>query len=137
MLCLGANVVVALLTGRRQEVRARFDEARRADSPLALSVIVHFELRFGAANSARPETNGRTLDAFLEEGIEILTFDREDAAEAGAARAHLRPSGKPIGPFDILTAAQARRRRATLVTSNTRELERVPGLMVADWASGR
>ena len=40
----------------------------------------------------------------------------------------------PIGPYDLLIAAQARRRGAALVTLNRREFERVPGLMVTDWA---
>lgn len=33
-----------------------------------------------------------------------------------------------MGPYDILIAAQARRRGAVLVTSNGREFARVPGL---------
>lgn len=135
MLCLDTNVVVALLAGRRSAVRSRFDEARLVGAPLALSVVVLFELQFGAANSARPESNRRALDAFLEFGVEVLVFDREDATEAGAIRAHLRARGKPIGPYDILIAAQARRRGATLVTSNVREFERVPELLVVDWAA--
>jgi len=36
----------------------------------------------------------------------------------------------PIGPYDCLIAAQARRRGATLVTANAREFARVPGLFV-------
>jgi tRNA(fMet)-specific endonuclease VapC len=128
--------VVALLNGRRPEIRGRFGDARLAGLSVALSVIVLFELRFGAANSRRPDANRRALDEFLEEGFDILAFDRDDAAEAGAIRAHLRALGKPIGPYDILIAAQARRRRASLVTNNVREFERVPGLLVVDWASG-
>ena len=136
MLCLDTNVVVALLAGRRSTVRSRFDEARVVGTPLALSAVVLFELRFGAANSARPESNQRALDVFLESGVEVvLAFDREDATEAGAIRAHLRALGKPIGRYDILIAAQARRRGATLVTSNVREFERVLGLTVVDWAA--
>ena len=41
--------------------------------------------------------------------------------------------GTPIGHYDYLIAAQARRRGATLVTANVREFARVPGLLVADW----
>ena len=48
---------------------------------------------------------------------------------------HLRKRGTPIGPYDTLIAAQARRRGATLVTSNLREFERVPGLALADWGA--
>jgi predicted nucleic acid-binding protein len=36
--------------------------------------------------------------------------------------------------YDLLIAAQARRRGALLVTANTRECARVPGLDIEDWA---
>ncbi|HLW92930.1 MAG TPA: hypothetical protein VKS78_16730 [Roseiarcus sp.] len=49
-------------------------------------------------------------------------------------RAHLRKLGAPIGPHDLFIAAQARRCGATLVTANSREFERAPGLTVTDWA---
>jgi tRNA(fMet)-specific endonuclease VapC len=39
----------------------------------------------------------------------------------------------PISPYDVLIAAQARRRGAALVTLNRNEFERVPGLLVTDW----
>ena len=38
-------------------------------------------------------------------------------------------------PARGLAAAQARRRGAALVTLNRREFERVPGLIVTDWAT--
>ena len=134
MLCLDTKIVIALLSGRRPAVRAQFGAARASGQPLALSTIALFELRYGADNSARSARNHAVLDAFLEEAVEVLPFDAGDAAEAGAIRAHLRPLGTPIGPYDILIAAQARRRGATFVTSNRREFERVPGLLVVDWA---
>ena len=37
-------------------------------------------------------------------------------------------SGRPIGPYDILIAGQARARGLVLVTANTREFARVDGL---------
>src|SRR3954452_10480627 len=68
-------------------------------------------------------------------GIDILSFDAEDAAHAGDIRAHLESKGTPIAAYDYLIAAQARRRGAALVTLNTREFSRVPGLIVVDWAA--
>ena len=68
-------------------------------------------------------------------GISILPFEVEDAEEAGDIRAALERVGRPIGPYDILIAAQVRRRGATLVTANQREFERVPGLAVEDWGA--
>ena len=43
------------------------------------------------------------------------------ARAAGAIRGELEAAEKPIGAYDVLFAGQARRRGATLVTSNTRE----------------
>ena len=52
-------------------------------------------------------------------------------------RAELEIVGKPIGAYDVLIAGQARRRGATLVTSNVDEFERVAGLKWEDWAASR
>ncbi len=57
--------------------------------------------------------------------------------EAGRVRATLEIAGKPIGAYDVLIAAQARRRSATLVTSDVAEFDRVSGLKREDWAASR
>jgi tRNA(fMet)-specific endonuclease VapC len=46
----------------------------------------------------------------------------------------LERAGTLIGPYDVLIAAQARLRHAVLVTANTGEFARVPGLRTEDWA---
>ena len=60
-------------------------------------------------------------------------FDEEDARVAGTIRAELESIGKPIGAYDVLLAG-ARRRGATLVTSNGRKFDRIPELKWEDWA---
>ena len=92
-----------------------------------------FELWYGAAKSARPERNARRIADFLAGPIEILAFEPADAEEAGYIRATLERAGTPIGPYDLLVAAQARRRDALLVTANEREFARVPRLKFEDW----
>jgi len=135
MICLDTNVVIAVLKQEPPPLLERFlRELQRGT--LALSVIVLHELQFGVANSARREENAERLALFLQAPIEILSFDAEDADEAGALRAELKRAGTPIGPYDVLIAAQARRRNAVLVTANTGEFTRVPGLITEDWASG-
>jgi tRNA(fMet)-specific endonuclease VapC len=42
-------------------------------------------------------------------------------------------AGTPIGPLDLLIAAQARSLGATLVTDNAGEFKRVKGLKVHPW----
>ena len=105
----------------------------RSGMPIALPAIALFEMRYGFAESDRRAVNERLLERFLGLGVDVLPFDAEDAAHAGDIRAHLESKGTPIGPYDCLIAAQARRRGATLVTANGREFARVPGLMVTDW----
>jgi tRNA(fMet)-specific endonuclease VapC len=62
-----------------------------------------------------------------------VVFDSDDAAEAGQVRAELARAGTPIGPYDVLIAAQARRLGCTLATANVREFRRVVGLQFEDW----
>ncbi len=89
--------------------------------------IVRFELEYGCAKSAAGERSRAALEVFLSAGFDQPPFDLDDAREAGEIRAGLEARGTPIGGFDTLIAAQARRRGATLVTGNLREFERVPG----------
>jgi tRNA(fMet)-specific endonuclease VapC len=74
------------------------------------------------------------MAAFLALDVTPWPFEPEDAEEAGDIRAELERAGTPIGPYDVLIAAQARRRSALLVTANMGEFTRVPGLRIEDWA---
>ncbi len=67
--------------------------------------------------------------------IEILEFDTEDARQAGEIRAALAAAGRPIGPYDVLIAGQARARDLVLVTHNVGEFSRVDGLRLENWQS--
>ncbi len=136
MIHLDANVAIALLNSRQPQVRARFDATLAAGTPLALSIIVYHELMYGAAASERRKANEDKVAVFIASGnLSLLPFEAEDAVEAADIRAHLKRAGMPIGPYDVLIAAQARRAGTTLVTANTREFERVPGLIGTDWAA--
>ena len=134
MICLDTNAVIEVLNNRISPVRTRIDAAIRRGRPLAMSSIVLFELRYGAAKSARPERNAQRILDFLSGPIEVLAFVDADAEEAGDIRAALERAGTLIGPYDILVAAQARQRDALLVTTNEREFARVPRLKFEDWA---
>jgi len=133
MICLDTNIVISIVNRRSPSLRHRFNEQVRAGTPIALPVIALFEMRYGFAKSDRRQHNEDLLDRFLGLGIDVLPFEPEDAAHAGDIRAQLEKAGTPIGHYDYLIAAQARRRGAALVTLNRREFERVPGLIVLDW----
>ena len=134
MICLDTNVVIGLLNGRNPKLRERFETQVAQGAEMALPAISLFEMRYGHAKSQRRAQADLRLDELLARGVDVIPFEAEDADHAGEIRATLEAKGEPIGAYDILIAAQARRRGATLVTSNSREFSRVPGLLVVDWA---
>jgi tRNA(fMet)-specific endonuclease VapC len=134
VICLDTNAVIAVLNDRTSPVPAGIDATIGLGCTLSISSIVLFELRHGAAKSARPERNAQRIVDFLSGPIEDLHFEPADADEAGDIRAALERAGTPIGPYGVLVAAQARRRDALLVTASQRDFARVPRLKFEDWA---
>jgi len=125
---LDTNAVIGLLNDASSKLARR--ARREKPSDVAISAIVVHELFYGAFKSARSTQNVALIDALQ---FAVIEFDREDARQAGEIRALLASTGKPIGPYDVLIAGQARARNLTLVTNNKDEFRRVPGLRIADW----
>ena len=125
---LDTNVVIGLLNDASSKLARR--ARREKPSEVAISAIVVHELFYGAFKSARSTENVALIDALQ---FAVIEFDREDARQAGEIRALLASSGRPIGPYDVLIAGQARARNLTLVTNNKDEFRRVPGLRIVDW----
>jgi tRNA(fMet)-specific endonuclease VapC len=125
---LDTNIVIALLNDAASPLAQRARRERPGD--IAISAIVAHELYYGAFKSRRKDHNRAVVDSlqFL-----VLEFDRDDARCAGEVRAALAAQGTPIGPYDALIAGQALSRDLVLVTNNTREFARVPGLRSDDW----
>ncbi len=133
MFCLDTNIVIFALNRRKPEIAQRLSTELQAGTILLIPAIVRFELEYGIAKSNRPEHSRLLLETLLASGFTEPDFTSQDALEAADIRAHLESIGTPIGPYDLLIAAQARCRNAVLVTLNIREFSRVPGLMVSDW----
>lgn len=125
---LDTNAVAALFNEPDGRIAHRLHQ--QVPSDIALSAVVVHELYFGAFKSQRREGNLALIDGLQ---FEVIALDREDAKCAGEIRAALSAQGRPIGPYDVLIAGQARARNLTLVTRNFREFQRVPGLRVEDW----
>jgi len=65
----------------------------------------------------------------------ILPFDEDAIWSYGELRAELERKGTPIGSLDTKIAAHALSLRCTLVTNNTREFAKVPGLTLENWVA--
>ena len=94
---------------------------------------VLFELLTGAFKAQNPSSQFSRLME-VEKRLMVLPFDADSARQAAKARAHLERQGTPIGNVDTLIAGIALAHDLTLVTRNTREFERVPGLRVENWS---
>jgi tRNA(fMet)-specific endonuclease VapC len=127
---LDANAVIGLLNDTSSNLAQR--ARRETPQDIAISAVVAHELFYGAFKSRRVAQNVAVIEALQFATVE---FDREDARQAGEVRAFLASKGTPIGPFDVLIAGQAVARGMILVTHNTAEFARVPGLRIEDWQS--
>lgn len=101
---------------------------------IVLCSVVKMELRYGAERSSRRDENLQLMARFFDQFLSF-PFDDQAAEVAGQLRAHLAALGSPIGPNDLLIASIALANGLTLVTHNTREFGRVPGLALEDWES--
>ena len=102
-------------------------------SAVCISAITKSEIMYGVEISPRQQKDRAALGFFLLH-IEVLDYPADAAADYGNIRAALKSLGKSIGPNDTLIAAHARFLGLTLVTNNTREFKRVPGLKIENWA---
>lgn len=131
---LDTNAVIALLKNEPAAVRKRLRRNVAKGAAVNISTIVLYELWYGVARSARRHENAERLRVFLSGNIGVVPFEEKDAEIAGDVRARLEAQGTPIGPYDLLIAAQAMRTGATLVTANVTEFARVRGLSCQNWA---
>ena len=129
------NLFSRFLRGEDERIKSKLQANLRF---CRLSSIVLSELESGAAK--RPDLPALRLR--VERLREIIADEADytcaDATVYGGVRAHLarlKPDAQPIGPYDLMLAAQALRLGAVLVTHNISEFARVPGLMLEDWQS--
>lgn len=130
VLSLDTNVLIDLGEGQAA-VRQSFSRARDDERKLVMSALVWEELRFGMLRRSTSRRNA--IAAQLLNGVTIVPFEESDANESARLRAELEGRGERIGGYDCLIAGHALARGWTMVTANTREFSRVPGLSLVDW----
>ncbi len=130
MYMLDTNICIYIMKQHPSAVRDRITGIPPRE--VMISGIVLAELWYGVSKSAQRQRNEMALSDFLAVcGVE--EWPTQAAPLYGDLRASLERRGRIIGGNDLLIASHALLRKATLVTNNTREFERVPGLMVENW----
>ena len=99
---------------------------------VALPSLVVAELAYGVEKSTHQARNRERLEQLLVE-FTVLPWTHSAMWHYARHFHALRQHGQLIGHMDLLIASQALAEGATLVTNNTREFERVPGLRVENW----
>ncbi len=105
---------------------------RRHPESIHVASMTVAELLFGVRKSRRQARNQAVIDAFLEP-LTIVDFDLRAAAVYADMRWHLESAGNPIGERDLIIAATGSVNNLTVVTNNSREFKRLPGLPIEDW----
>jgi tRNA(fMet)-specific endonuclease VapC len=124
------NVWIAYFRKAPSPVKARI--ANLPEDQVLLCDVIKGELYYGAYKSIRIAENLARLDTLFSV-VQSLPFNGEAAQRFGELRAYLFSQGTPIGPYDLQIAAIALAFNLTVVTHNTREFSRVPGLKLEDW----
>ena len=101
---------------------------------MCVSVVTYAELMHGVEKSMAVERNRLALALFLSP-VTVLEFHASASEEYGKVRAQLERQGRTIGPMDLLIAGHAKSEGLVLVTNNTKEFQRVEGLVVEDWTT--
>lgn len=102
------------------------------DEHITTSAINLFELDFGAVRS-NSAAKLRLFITKLTQRYAVISFDRAAGVHAKQARAALQATGMLIGPRDFQVAGTTLANNFTVITRNTREFERVPGLKLENW----
>lgn len=129
---LDSNACIGWLRGNQPNLVSRIQSEKPAN--IFLCSVVVAELIYGAERSG-PSNRAANLLRIeqIRQQFGSFPFDDKAGEEAGRLRAYLAAQGKPIGPNDLMIAAIALANGFTLVTHNTTEFSRVPGLTIEDW----
>ncbi len=126
---LDTNVVSEAIKKPNGKVARKLSRLK-ADS-FGISAIVYCEILFGIEKNPSEKIANQIRRGL--QSIPLLDFPGLAAKTYGVIRADLERKGLPISANDLLIAAHAIHANLTLVSDNTREFERVPGLKLENW----
>jgi tRNA(fMet)-specific endonuclease VapC len=126
---LDTNLCIYVMTKRSLHLLEKFNSLAEQ---LCISSITLGELHYGAEKSTRRVDNLTAIEHFVAR-LEVLAFAAKAAAHYGQLRAELERAGTPCGPHDMQIGGHARSEGLIVVTNNTREFGRMPGIRTENW----
>jgi len=130
MLLLDTNIVSYWMRGE-QSILDRL-EKERPDN-LSISTITLAEILFGIEKSPhRKKERNNKIDRICSQ-LEIYPFDIAASRQYAVIRAYLEKNGIPISERDLQIASIGLAKEFKIITHNTKEFDRIPGLSIEDW----
>lgn len=127
---LDTNMCIYLIKNQPEEVARRFAQCHVGD--VVMSAITYAELEYGAAVATDPQRERANLAALIED-IPVAAFDARAGVAYGPIRLATRENKKDA--LDKLIAAHAAALGVVLVTNNTRDFAKYPGVVTENWLS--
>ncbi|EPH6764656.1 type II toxin-antitoxin system VapC family toxin [Cronobacter dublinensis] len=118
-----------------EAVRKRLAQAVLSGHRIVISAITYQEMHFGATGPKASPRHVQLVNEFCTRLDAVLPWDRAAVDATTEIKVALRLAGTPIGANDTAIAGHAIAAGAVLVTNNTREFARVPGLVLEDWVN--
>jgi len=130
---LDTNQVSYIVNGSSVAARVRLEQLH-PNEIACISAVTEGELFYGLAKKPHASRLRTSLEGFLA-GIEVLPWDRAEAAVYGLLRARQEVTGKMLEPMDMLIAAHAITSGSILVSRDKafQQVSFLPGL--ANWAT--
>jgi len=131
---LDTNILIYLIKNQPPAIAQRVN-ALPEDARLCMSFITWAELLKGAERSVRKPEVVRRLEALARQVAVLYPAGPAICQHYAQQATRLKDAGTAIGANDLWIACHALAEGATLVTHNTRELQRVQGLSLEDWVA--
>lgn len=129
---LDANVLIHYSNDLRKQKRIDAKIERIGVENIVISSITLYELHTKLIKAKVSPANVKALaDAITV--FQVRNFNTGAAKSAAKVRAELENIGQGIGHPDQLLAGHVKFERATLVTNNVSDFEKVHGLKFEDW----
>jgi len=112
-----------------KELQARVQDRNK----IVISSITYAELRFGAIGKKSSPKHNTIVDEFMNRIDSVLAWDLNAVDATVKIKRALSDKGTLIGNNDTMIAGHAISAECILVTNNTKEFKRVPGLKFEDW----
>ena len=129
---LDTNILIYLIKNRPPAVAERV-RALDAEDQLCMSFVTYAELLKGAHGSQQRAEVLLVLDKLVREVTVLYDAGLALCAHYAEQSVRLKAAGTPIGGNDLWIACHALAEKATLVTNNVREFQRIDGLALVNW----